>query len=337
MNVEHAVARYEKRRSAVAAVQEGVPIPVVARIHDVKPRTLFRWLARYRSGGWHALREGQRSGRPRKVTPEVMEWLYQAITLGDPRQYQLEFSLWTLDHVRVMLKRVQGIVLSKSSVSRLLRQLGLSPQRPLYRAYQQDPRQLERYLRVTFPQLKRRAQRRGAVIYFVDECAVRSDHHRGTTWGAVGQTPVVPDGGGRWRLNLISAVTARGDLRFGTFPGRMSAERFIAFLQKLRRDTDRPIIVIADNASYHTAGKVKRFVAASEGEIELHHLPPYAPEYNPDEQVWNQAKRRLGQRFIDGAQTLKQAMVNILRSLQKQPALIRSFFRLKDTRYILDN
>ena len=332
MNNERAAALYEKRQNAVKAVQRGEPVSVVARTHNVPLRTIFGWLARYRQGGWQALREGRRSGRPRKVGAELMQWLYAAITLGDPRQYQLAFCLWTLGIVRLVLKKEHGVELSKSAVCRLLQQLGLTPQRPIYRSYKQDPRELEKYLRRTFPQLRRLAKRIGAEIYFVDESAVRSDHHRGTTWGAIGQTPVVEDSGDRFGLKLISAVSPRGDMRFAVIEGKMNSDKFIEFLKKLQADAGKPLIVIADNASYHSSGKVQKFARESQA-IHLGYLPKYAPELNPDEQVWNHAKARLAKLFIDSAQSLKQSVLNIMRSIQKQSSLIQSFFQLKDTSY----
>ena len=181
MDVGKAAAKYEKRKDAVEAVMRGEPVSVVARVYAVPQRTIFGWLARYRAGGWHALEEGRRSGRPRKVSAETMQWLYEAITLGDPRQFQLVFCLWTLNIVRTVLKKEKGVELSKSAVCRLLQYMGLTPQRPIYRSYKQDPQELERYLNKTFPELRALAQRTGAEIYFVDESAVRSDHHRGRT------------------------------------------------------------------------------------------------------------------------------------------------------------
>ena len=324
---------FQRRKQAVEAVQAGEPVSLVARLFRVPHRTIFRWLARYRHGGWHALCDGARSGRPRRVSAEVMQWLYNAITLGDPRQFQLPFCLWTLKIVRTVLHKEKGLELSKSSVCRLLQQLGLSPQRPIYRSYKQDPKELEKYLEQTFPELRRLARRLGAEIYFVDESAVRSDHHRGTTWAPIGSTPVVEDSGDRFGIKLISAVTPRGDMRFATIEGRMNSDKFISFLKKLRSDAGKPIIVIADNASYHTSAKVIRFAHESLGEITLGHLPRYAPELNPDEQVWNHAKARLGKMFIDGKETMRRGVLNIMRSIQKNTSLVLSFFQLDSTRY----
>ena len=325
--------RYERRRTALEAVRNGESPSDVARVMKVPLRTLFTWIARYRKGGDHALREGQRSGRPRKLDAAMMQWLYKAITLGEPRQYQLPFCLWTLALVRLLLKRKYGIELSKSGVSRLLGHLGLSPQRPIYRSYKRNPEDMKRYLDETFPGLRDRARRMGAIIYFVDEASVRSDSHRGTTWGKIGQTPEVEDSGDRFSLKLISAVSPRGDMKFSCFEGRMNGPRFVNFLKKLHSDAGRPIIIITDGASYHTSGPVKRYAAESQEQVTIEHLPSYSPELNPDEQVWNHAKARLAKQFVATKAEFKAALFSILLSIQRSTRLILSFFQLPATKY----
>jgi transposase len=258
--------RNNKRKEVVSAIvirQE--PVHLVALIFKIPQRTIFDWLSLYRAGGWDALKEGQRAGRPRKVSAEDMKWIYYAVTLGEPRHYQFEFCLWTLNILRALIQRELGITLSKSSVSRLLRHLGLSAQRPVYQSYKQDPGKVEQYLGETFPNAVADARKRGAEVYFVDEAAVRSDAHRGTTWGEVGETPVVQDSGGRFSFYLISAVSPRGDMRFSFIADRMNSKRFIEFLKKLRRDAGSPILVIVDNARYHHSKETQRFICSPEG------------------------------------------------------------------------
>lgn len=149
----------------------------------------------------------------------------------------------------------------------------------------------------------------------------------------IGRTPVVEDSGDRFGLKLISAVSPRGDMRFAVIEGRMNSDKFIEFLRKLHTDANKPILVIADNASYHSSGKVQRFAQDSDEAIYLGYLPKYAPQLNPDEQVWNHAKSRLAKLFIDSAQTMRRSVLNIMRSIQKQTCLIQSFFQMKDTSY----
>ena len=314
-----------------AIVSRGEEVATVVRVTGVPRRTIFNWLARYRQGGWHALREGSRRGRPRKVTGEIMAWLYEKITMGDPRQFKLPFCLWTLDIVRRILKEHHGVALSKSSVSRLLRHLGLSAQRPVYRSYQRDAKAVERYLKQVWPKVKRRVRRRKMKVFFVDEAAVRSDSHRGTTWAPLGQTPVAEDSGDRFTLKMISAVEPRGDMRFSFIEGRMNSEGFIRFLGKLRKDAGCPIIVVVDNASYHKSRKVREW--AGKNDVSIETLPPYCPELNPDEQVWNHAKRKLGKLFVKTRDEMKAALIGIMRSIQRRKSLVKSFFQLKDTKY----
>jgi transposase len=325
--------RYRKRSEAVAAVRRREKVAAVARIHGVNIATLFRWLARCRSGGDDAVREGARAGRPRKVDERLLRWLYRAITQGDPPQFQFSFCLWTLGIVRSLLKRRFAIQLSKSGISRLLAHMGLSPQRPIFRSYQQDPRRIEKYLKRAFPQIRRLAKERNAVIYFVDEASVSADEHRGATWGKSGQTPVVQDSGDRFSVNMISAVSPRGDMKFRTFEGRMNEDKYLEFLTDLLHDTCTLIIVIADNASYHSGKFSKKCAKKSDGKVTLFYLPPYAPQLNLDEQVWNHGKARLGKMFIETKGHLVDEVRNVLRSIQMCRDLILSFFQLKDTTY----
>ena len=325
--------RYKKRVEVVAAVQRGEQPAVVARVYNIPLRTVFDWLARYRNGGWDALKDKPRSGRPRKVNGKVMCWLYDVITRGHPDQYQFDFCLWTLNIIRSLLEEQWGISLSKSSISRLLWQMGLSPQRPIFKAVQQDPKAVDAYLRKRYPELREQARRTGAEIVFLDEAAFRSDHHSGTTWGPIGKTPVIGEHRGRFGYNAITAVSANGKMYFEVFDGRMDQSGFISFLQKLCQDIGRPTIVITDRASYHRGKEVKAYVATTEGKLTLEFLPARSPELNPSEQVWNRAKDRLGRMIIRNKAEMENLLTKTLDSIQSSINIVKSFFRLEHTRY----
>ena len=125
------------------------------------------------------------------------------------------------------------VSLSESAVGRLLRRMPLSPQKPLYRAYEQNPEAVQRWREVEFPVIQKLAKQIGAEIFFCDESGIRSDYHSGTTWAAVGQTPVVKSSGSRFSLNMVSAISAKGSMRFMVVEGRMHGERFIGSLRRL--------------------------------------------------------------------------------------------------------
>ena len=138
--MSRAEQRTQKRKEVVEAVAvRNEPVGLVARVFNIPVRTVFDWLARYRQGGWHALEEKSRKGRPKKISGDDLKWLYDAITMGNPLNYKLPFCLWSLKNIRTLLEKERGILLSKSSLSRLLGHLGLSPQRPIYKSYKQDP------------------------------------------------------------------------------------------------------------------------------------------------------------------------------------------------------
>jgi transposase len=324
----------ELRQRAVARVQAGESPEVVARVFGVSRQAMYGWLARYRQGGWHALDARKRGGRPPKLDAKAFRWIYQTVTGKSPQQLQFPFALWTAPMVATLIRRRFGVPLSRSSVSRLLSQLGLSAQRPLWRAYQQDPAQVERWLQEEYPKIAAQAKRQSAQIFFGDEAGIRSDYHAGTTWAPRGQTPIVSTTGARFGLNLLSAVSPRGELRFMVTKGRVGAKVFIGFLQRLLHDVPGVLFVIVDGHPAHKAKLVTRFVASVAPRLHLFRLPPYSPELNPDEWVWNDLKNNgIGRKVITGPAAMKREVLAHMWHLQKSPALIQSFFQAPTTKY----
>ena len=196
----------EMRIHAVQQVEAGEsPEDVIRALGFSRPR-IYEWLAKYREGGIEALRAKPIAGRPPKLDGKQLRWVYQTITGKNPLQLRFEFALWTRAMIRDLIREKFGVSLSEVSVGRLLKKLGLTPQRPLRRAYQQDPKRVERWLKQEFPRIRALAKREGAVIFFEDEAGIRSDFHAGTTWAPRGQTPIVPATGQRFGLNLVSAL-----------------------------------------------------------------------------------------------------------------------------------
>jgi len=255
-----AIARFEKRKAVVEAVQRGEAVAVVARVHGVPTSNVFRWLTWVGAKGMAGLRDDVRSGRPSKLDAATMQWLYKVITGGSPRQFYLDFALWTLAIVRSLLIDHKGIELNKSTICRLMKKLGLSPQVPLYRSYRQNKTKVRYYLKQRYPKAVQWAKEQEATIFFADESRVRADGHSGTTWAPIGETPVISDSGDRFGINMISAVSAQGQMYFECFEEKMESQRFIEFLKNLRRSADKSTLVIVDGGSYHKSKAVKLFL-----------------------------------------------------------------------------
>jgi len=170
------------RIRAVEQVQAGESPEVVIKSLGFSRSCIYTWLARYRSGGWHALRAIPLNGRPPRITGPQMKWIYNTVTRKNPLQLKFEFALWTRGMIRILIKERFHIDLSLTSVGRLLAQLGLTCQKPLMRAFQQNPSLVEKWLKEEFPAIRTQAKKRGAEIFFADEAGVRSDFHSGKTW-----------------------------------------------------------------------------------------------------------------------------------------------------------
>jgi transposase len=323
------------RIRAVGQIEQGAHPEDVAQALGMTRAAVYGWLARYREGGLDALRAKPVPGRPPRLSGAQLGRLYGLVVGNDPRQLRFAFALWTRAMVRELIRREFGVRLSEPSVGRLLRKLGLSPQRPLYRAYQQDPEAVARWKQEEYPAIRAQAAKAGATIWFADEAGVRSDYHAGTTWAPVGRTPVVATTSARFGVNLISAVTAKGKLRFAAYDGNLNASVFLDFCRRLLDDTSGPVFLVLDGHPVHRSGAVKAFAASTDGRLRLCFLPGYAPELNPDEWVWKNIKHdRIGREGVTGPDDLKAKALAALHRLQRLPLLVQGFFRDPNLRYI---
>ena len=324
----------EIRIRAVRQVEKGESPEVVIRSLGFSRACIYNWIAKYREGGIEALRAKPVPGRPPSLDGRQLQWLVRTIAAKNPLQLKLPFALWTREMIRDLLRERFGVRLTGVSVGRLLKKLGFSPQKPLRRAYEQDPVAARRWVENDYPQIRALAKVWGAHIYFADEAGVRTDFHSGTTWAPVGVTPIVPAMGRRESVNMISAISPRGKLRFMIVPGKMTSAKFVAFLKRLLHGAKRPIFLIVDGHSIHRSAEVRRFVDSTIGRLRLFHLPPYSPELNPDELVWNDVKSNgVGRRSLRRPGDLKRAVVHHLKKLQRSSVRLRAFFREANVRY----
>lgn len=332
-SLSHA-AREEIRIRAVLRVESGEsPEEVIAAL-GFHRSCIYDWLAKYREGGIEALKFKKIPGKEPKLSGKDLDNLYQILTSNNPLQLNFNFALWTRSMIRTLIRDRFGVRLSDVSVGRLLKKLGFSPQKPLRKAYEQDPKTVEKWKKETFPKIQKRAKKLGATIYFADEAAVRSDCHRGRTWAPIGKTPIVETTGARYSINLISAVSAKGQMKFMVIKGKFNSERFIDFLERLLVNQEKPVFVIVDGHRAHKSSSVKEFVKNQHGRLELYYLPPYSPELNPDEHVWKDLKSgKIGRQSIKSKDDFKTKVQSALRSLQKLPHKIRGFFLAPTTSY----
>lgn len=324
------------RRRAIKLLQQGMAAEAVADRVGADRSTVYRWARRYNDGGLGALEGTKATGRPPKLAIGQVDKLRALVVGSDPRQLQFEFALWTREMVGLLIEREFGVTMSVSAVGRLLRSVGLSPQRPIWRAYQSNPEAVERWRSEEFPRIRAEAKAARALVFFGDEAGVRSDYHGGTTWGEVGHTPVVATTGTRHRVNMISAISPQGKLHFRVLDGGVDADAFIAYCKALQADyRGRRIYLIVDGHPSHRATKTKEWVAAQGDRFKLFFLPGYSPFLNPDEWVWKNVKHdRIGRAGITSLDDLRFKATAALSRLAALPGLLRSIFRDPDLQYV---
>ena len=325
----------QEKIRAVQLVESGEHYAVVARVLGVGESTVLEWMRKYRAGGLAALSTKVASGRPTLLTDAQMLELFKLIEGCEPRQLSFGFALWTRDLVRQLIRQRFKVSLSVQHVGRIMKKLGLSAQRPLYRAYQQNPDLVKKWKNEEYPELRKRAATEQRTILFADEAAVRTDFHAGTTWAPVRQTPVVTSTGDRDTLMMVSAISPRGLLRFRLHEGSFRAEHFVDFCKQLLNDIDGNILLVVDRSPVHKAKKTAEFVKSTGGRLELVFLPPYSPELNPDEWVWKNVKHdRIGRKSVRNFGELRMVALGALRRLQKKPSIVRGFFADPELAYI---
>src|SRR6266849_7712452 len=327
----------EMRRMAVQRVREGERPSAVIGSLGLHRTVIYKWLkaAAGRGRGLRALRSTPATGRPRTLTPAQERQVFRWVNGRDPRQYGLDFGLWTRRIVALLIERKFGVRLGVTAVGALLAKLGLTPQKPLQRAYQRDPQAIERWQREIYPALARRAKEEGADIFFWDESGFRADTVHGKTWGRRGHTPIVHRPGQRQSISAASAVSARGEFWFCTYKGGLNGELFVELLRKLMRHRKKPVYLILDGLPAHKRTLVRDYVAATRGKLSLYFLPGYAPDLNPDEFVWSHVKRTgTARRPLQQGEKLNERIDEELAEVRDNPRLVRSFFDAPSVAYI---
>jgi transposase len=325
------------RIMAVRRVREGEAPSAVMKSYGLCRTSIYRWLRAAQAGGEKALHSRRHPGPTAKLTSKQKQQVRGWICGKDPRQYAFDFGLWTRRIVADLIERRFQKKLGVTTVGRLLAELQITPQKPLRRAYERDPVAVEKWKNEDYPKLKQRAQRRGADLFFLDEAGIRSDAPLQRTWGAKGHTPIVKTSGQRQAVSAISAVTARGAFWYSVYTGRLNATRFVEFLKAFMRNRRRRVFLVVDGLPAHKARLVAAYVQSLNGRLELHFLPGYAPDLNPDEFVWNHLRHHgTTKKPLLKNESLRRRVEQNLAAIKDSPHLVRSFFQAPSVAYTMD-
>lgn len=329
-------AQDEVRKRAVKAVLSGKTQTEVARIFGVSRSSVNIWTNKYKREGRQTLVSKKRGGaKEPKLKGYQAAIIVNRIRDRHPEQLKLPFVLWTREAVQRLICKKFNINLSLSTVGRYIKKWGMTSQKPLKRAYEQDNKAVRKWLKEEYPKIKARAKKEKAKIFWGDETGIRSDHQAGKGYSPKGKTPVIVTSAKRFRTNVISAINNSGKFAFCVFQGKFTSKRFIDFLKRLIKHLKgEKIFLIVDNLSVHKSEEVKEFINQNISKIELFYLPTYSPELNPDELLNNDLKSNLYRAKRPTSKTEQMLMVrNKLRSIQQNPQKIKNYFKAENVRY----
>ena len=332
-----AATQAELRRVAVSMVGAGRTRCEAAEAIGVNRRFVGAWVAAAARSGEAALsggRRGRRPGEQKALSRPAEARLKRLITKHCPDQLKLPFALGTREAVAARIQRETGARLAASTISTYLRAWRFTAQRPLRRATERREPAVRNWLDREYPAIAARARAEGAVIQWAAETGLSNQANYGRSCAPKGQTPVIRRPAARFSHAMITSLTNRGKLRFMVYEGALNAAILLCFLRRLVSGAGRKLFLIVDHLRVHRAKVVSAWVQAHAEQIELFYLPPYAPEHNPDEFLNTGLKQAIARRRTPRDKAaLKSGLTSDLRSLQRRPAKLRSFFQAQTVRY----
>lgn len=329
--------QYQIRKSIVRLSKKGRTNGEIAEILDVSERHVRSVKKQYSEGGLDALKpkkHGRKPGEKRILSPEQEKEIQTIIVEKDPMQLKFKECMWTRNNIAELIYQKYGIQIKLSTLGYYLQRWGFSVQRPVKRAYKQDEKKIDKWLNEEFPGITERANAEDAEIFFGDETNIQNTCNYMRGYAPKGKTPVVKTESQKFKINMLSAVSKRGKLRFVLYKENMDSNKLIDFMRRLVHDSLKKVFLVLDNLRVHHSKKVQTWLDDHKDKIEVFYLPPYAPEYNPDEFVNSDLKRSVGKKAsAQSKDELEHTVRSHLKSLQLNPSKITSFFKAPYTKY----
>lgn len=217
---------------------------------------------------------------------------------------------------------------------KLLQHWGFTFQKPAFRAYEQDPKEVQKWLRQIYPRIRVKAQRQKGLIFWLDELGLRSQHTSGKSYAPKGKTPLLGKSGNRFYLTMLIAISNQGHLVYTIETCNFNMVVYVQFLQKLLRNVRQKVFLITDNHPVHLGGMVGEWLWVNHKRIEVFYLPNYSPELNPVEYLNQDVKTNVaGKRRAKDREELKKAVETFASRKKKKPEQVKNYFQARTVNY----
>lgn len=331
--------QYQIRKNIIRLSKKNKSSKEIAEILDVSLRHVQSTIKMHKDGGIAAIKpgtRGRRLGAKRTLTPEQEKEIQAILIDKTPEQLRFKECMWSRKNIAELIRSKYRINMPESTMGVYLARWGFSVQRPVKRAYKQDEEKVRNWVELEFPGITDRAKEEEAEIYFGDETGLQNQATCLRGYAPIGHTPVVRTEAKHIKINMLSAISNRGKLRFVLYKDNMNADKLIDFMRRLVHDSKKKVFLVLDNLRVHHAKKVSAWLKKHREEIEVFYLPPYAPEYNPDELLNSDLKRAVSKRPSPHSEKeLEHNVRSHLKSVQLRPGKILGFFSSPTTSYAL--
>ncbi|MFT4203726.1 MAG: IS630 family transposase [Chitinophagaceae bacterium] len=305
-----------------------------ARCFELNARTVRRIWQEYKEKGLRGIgskKRGVQGGK--KINGKQAAEVRQLIKDKLPDQLKLPFGLWTREAVQQLILDRYGIELSRWQVGRYLKSWGYTPQKPIRKAFEQKPGQVNQWLEKEYPAIKRRAKKENGTIYFGDETGMRSDHQAGKSYAPKGETPVVKSTGQRFSLNMISAISNKGHLQFMIIE-RFNGDVFIDFLKRMIKYSREKVFFVTDGHPAHKTKKLKAWLDENKERIEVFFIPPYSPELNAQEYLNQDVKTNvIGKKRPINKEQMRNNVENFMLKRKNDRKQVQKYFHATHVQY----
>ena len=326
-----AEALYEARKTVIRMRKSKKSTAEIMEAVDFSKQAMYTAIHKYEEGGIKALRpkkRGRKAGEKRTLTPDQEKEILALLVDKNPEQLKIKGCLWTRSSVAELIEQKYGIAMPVRTVGEYLRRWGMTVQRPAKREANQKPEQVEAWLKEEYPAIHAEAKAENAEIYWGDETAVQNTANYARGYAPKGHTPVVKVQARKMHINMISAISNQGKLHFLLYSEAINSDRLISFMEALvKTAAGRKVYLILDNLRVHHSKLVTAWIEAHEAQIRLFHLPPYSPEYNPDEYLNNDLKQNLGSQFmVRNVDDLEANTTEFMKNLADDPNHVKAYF-----------
>ena len=325
------------RNQAMKLRKQGKKYKEISDITGVNPTTICTWWKSYERDGEKDLKikkRGRELGANRNLTPDQEREIKRTIREKAPDQLKFPFALWNRRAIQDLIRHLYSIEMPIRTVGEYLKRWGYTPQKPLKKAYKQNPKAVQKWLDEEYPAIQKKAKLEKAEIHWGDETGLCNDSYHGRSYAPKGETPEIRVHPRCHRVNLISSITNQGKVRFMVYNERMNAQTLIKFLKRLIKDSKRKILLILDNLKVHHSFLVKDWLSENKDQIEVFFLPSYSPELNPDEYLNCDLKTGVHSGPpAKNKEELKRKAISHLRKLQKMPKRVEKYFKHRKIAY----